>query len=281
MQQDRPLVRIGMVSFINTAPIYEVWKKTVHCPEWRIIAAPPSVLNGMLFNDELELGCVSSHEYAIHPERYRILSDLSISASGPVGSVFLFSRLQPEDLADRLVLLSGQSQTSVHLVKIILEEFYKVFPRYGTGDVLEGRFQGQDAQAVLAIGDDALRLERQGRYPIRLDLGEVWQQHTGLPFVFALWTVREEFCRREEESVRQIHRELLRCLAEGRRDLEGICRAVAPRIPMSSRACLSYLRSMEYDLGPEKLAALTRFFEYLMQRGEGHAASLPLRIFTL
>lgn len=272
-------VRIGMVNFINTAPIYEVWKKSVTRPDWQIIAAAPRVLNRMLFANELDLGCVSSYEYAVHPQHYKILGDLSISASGPVGSVFLFSRLAPEALTDKLVLLSGQSQTSVSLVKIILEEFYGVFPRYIVGSAMEPRPDHDAWDSVLAIGDEALRLVNGGAYPIRLDLGEVWHQHTGLPFVFALWTVRQGFCQQEPEQLGAVHRELLRCLDEGRRNLSAISRDVAPRIPMTPEACFRYLQSIEYDLGPEKMEALGRFYNYLIQRNEADPAALPLKFF--
>jgi chorismate dehydratase len=276
---DAKPVRIGMVNFINTAPIYEIWKKRVQRPDWRIIAAAPKVLNRMLYADELDLGCVSSYEYAIHPQRYMILADLSISASGPVGSVFLFSRLDPEALADKLVLLSSQSQTSVSLVKIILEEFYGIFPRYKVGSVMEARPDHDACDAVLAIGDEALRLANRGDYPIRLDLGEVWHRHTGLPFVFALWTVRSEFCQEEPEQLGAIHRELLRCLDEGRRNLVAISRDVAPRIPMTTEACCRYLQSIEYDFGPDKREALSRFYKYLINRKEADPAALPLKIY--
>ncbi len=279
-KEEQVQVRIGMVNFINTAPIYEIWKKTVNRPEWLIKAAPPNVLNQMLYEEELELGCVSSFEYAAHPWKYRILSDLSISASGPVGSVFLFSRVIPEKLSDQLVLLSGQSQTSASLVKIILEEFYQVFPHYMTGNVLESQKNGKKAAAVLAIGDEALKLLHDNEYPVKLDLGEVWQKHTELPFVFAVWGVREEFCQRQAGSVQAIHQELLRCLNEGRANLDDICKDVAPRIPMEHEACLRYLQSMEYDLGPEKLKALTCFFEFLIKRGEADSEALPIKIFN-
>jgi chorismate dehydratase len=272
-------VRIGMVNFINTAPIYEVWKKTVHRSDWQIIAAAPSELNRMLYQNELDLGCVSSFEYAVHPQQYKIIGDLSISASGPVGSVFLFSRVDPEQLSDKVVLLSGQSQTSVSLVKIILEEFYSIFPRYRVGSVMEPRQDEGVFDAVLAIGDDALRLVASSEYPIRLDLGEVWHQHTGLPFVFALWTVRAGFCHEEPEQLAAIHRELLRCLADGQRNLSAISREVAPRIPMDSEACWNYLRSIEYDFGPEKQQALRLFYEYLIKRNDADPAALPLKIY--
>jgi len=175
--------------------------------------------------------------------------------------------------------LSGQSQTSVSLVKIILEEFYTIFPRYRVGSVMEQRQEGGGFDAVLAIGDDALRLVACNDYPIRLDLGEVWHQHTGLPFVFALWTVRLGFCHEEPEQLDAIHRELLRCLAEGQRNLPAISREVAPRIPMDAEACLNYLQSIEYDLGPEKRQALLLFYEYLIKRKEADPAALPLKIY--
>jgi chorismate dehydratase len=278
MKSSKP-VRIGMVNFINTAPIYEIWKKTVQRSDWQIVAAPPSELNRMLYQDELDLGCVSSFEYAVHPQQYKSMGNLSISASGPVGSVFLFSRVEPDQLSDKLVLLSGQSQTSVSLVKIILEEFYSITPRYQVGNVMEHYQQEGGGDAVLAIGDEALRLLATNEYPIRLDLGEVWHQHTGLPFVFALWTVRVGFCDEQPEQLAAIHGELLRCLAEGQRDLQAISREVAPRIPMDREACWKYLKSIEYDFGPEKQQALKLFYEFLIKRNEADPAALPLKIY--
>ena len=271
--------RIGMVNFINTAPLYEVWQQTVNRPEWRITEAPPTTLNRLLYENELDLGFVSSHEYAAHPHLYRLLDNLSISATGPVGSVFLFSRVKPQELDNRLVLLSSQSQTSVALVKIILEEFYRVQPRYVTTEITADFCAVEDqVSAVLAIGDDALRLTRAGCYSVRLDLSEVWQQHTGLPFVFAVWAVRREFLHKDPDSVTEIHRELLRCIDEGRKNLLPICEIVAPRIPMPTRACYDYLCAMEYDLGPQKKKALEEFFLFLIQRGEAPTEALPLEI---
>ena len=85
-----PKVRIGMVNFINTAPLYDVWLRTVNRSDWTVVEAAPSVLNRMLYAEQLDMGLVSSQEYAAHPEKYLLLDDISISASGPVGSVFLF-----------------------------------------------------------------------------------------------------------------------------------------------------------------------------------------------
>lgn len=274
----RVTARIGMVNYINTAPLYEVWRQTVRRADWQVTEAPPAVLNRMLHANELDLGFVSSQEYALHPGEYRILSDLSISATGPVGSVFLFSEMPFAQLGNRLVQLSSQSQTSVSLVKIILEEFYQVHPRYRLDMAVEFEAEMEMPVAVLAIGDEALRLDAGGRYPFRLDLGEAWQARTGLPFVFAVWAVREDFCRTAPDTVSAIHRELHRCLREGKERLQEVSAAVAGRIPMDEAACFRYLRGIEYDLGSEKQEALTRFFGYLVSRGEVPATALPLKV---
>lgn len=265
-----------MVNYINTAPIYESWKKRVHPDQWHLIEAPPSTLNRMLAAGDLDLGFVSSHEYCIRPELYRILADLSISANGSVGSVFLFSRVDPGKLNGCPVLLSGQSQTSVFLVKIILEEFYGVQPLYRVGDVDSD--MSEETQALLAIGDQALRLVGDKRFAYQLDLGAVWRHHTGLPFVFAVCAVREDFCREHPETLARIHQEFAHCVRDGRENLEAICQVAAPRIPMHPDECYVYLRAIEYDLGREKQLALERFFRYLIDRGEGSAQSLPLKI---
>ncbi len=74
-----------MVNFINTAPLYETWKQSVARPEWLVVEANPAELNKKMAAAELDLGFISSHEYAASPSQYRILSGLSISANGPVG----------------------------------------------------------------------------------------------------------------------------------------------------------------------------------------------------
>ncbi len=276
INKDAVVARIGMVNFINTAPFYEMWRRTVDRPEWQITEAVPTTLNKMLFDGELDLGFVSSHEYGLHPKQYKILGGLSISATGAVGSVFLFSKVAIADLDGGLVGLSQQSQTSVSLVKIILEDFYHIRPQYRTrssATELDASFD-----AFLAIGDEALRLQQSSEFVVKLDLSKTWQHHTGLPFVFAIWAVRQEFCEVNPVAVVEIHHELQRCIQLGAENLDAICELVAPRIPMQPAACKTYLQKMEYDLSPVKVKALTYFFERLIQRGEIPVECLPLDI---
>ncbi len=277
LEGKQEIARLGMVNYINTAPIYEVWKKSVRDQRIKVIEEPPSVLNRMLAAGKIDLGFVSSYEYCVRPQKYRILRDLSISSTGPVGSVVLFSHFPMEELDNRLVLLSNQSETSVCLVKIILEEFYNVQPQYIGGEVTGE--MSKSCQAVLAIGDDALRLVSNGGYAYEFDLGEIWHRHTGLPFVFSVCAIQEEFCRGQNSLAVKIHRLLVNCRDQGKLEIEMICQKVAPRIPMEYQRCYTYLQALEYDLGDRKCLALEKFFSHLVKRKEADSAALPLKFF--
>ncbi len=276
LDESGPAVRIGMVNFINTAPIHEIWKSRDHDPSWLLVEQHPAALNRMLAAGEIDLGFVSSHEYGMRPESYVVLDDLSISANGPVGSVFLFSRIKPEMLSGLPVLLTNQSKTSVCLVRIALEKFFKVTPVYLEDEVKNARRIG--AEGVLAIGDDALRLNIEGTYQYSLDLGEMWRRYTGLPFVFAVCAARHQFVRDFPELVDRVHRELIGCRDLGLQRLDTVCSLAAPRIPMDVDACRTYLAGIEYNLGPLKKRALEQFYTYLFDFGEASRACLPLKI---
>lgn len=269
-------VRIGIVNYLNTAPILEKWKQSVHCKTWELVEENPVELNKKILEGEIDVGFVSSFEYGNHPEKYKILSGLSISANGPVGSVFLFSHVPLEQLDKSTVLLTAQSETSVQLLKIILEEFNEVNPDYTSGNVME--VEDKAYKAVLAIGDEALRLVEKSTYLYQYDLGDIWKRETGLPFVFAVCAVREEFFQNHCETIRNIHNELLRCRDEGVDDLETVCDIAAGRIPLSKQKCHDYLKAIEYDLAAPKKKALETFFEILIKRGDMQDNAIPLKI---
>jgi hypothetical protein len=77
---------------------------------------------------------------------------------------------------------------------------------------------------------EALILAQNKIYPHKIDLGKIWHDKTSLPFVFAVWAMRAEFCRSNPEVVRDIHHELMRCRQEGRKDLQSAAGKKAGRI---------------------------------------------------
>nr|WP_281382972.1 menaquinone biosynthesis protein [Dissulfurirhabdus thermomarina] len=256
-----------MVNFINTAPIYLPWKEMGEDPRFEVTEAPPTRLNRLLAEGRLDVGLVSAFAYAQLHARTAIFPDLGISATGPVGSVILYSRVPVEELDGRTIRLTPHSATSVHLLRILLEDILGLRPRYVTGELPPPHLRDPSMGAYLAIGDEALRLAADPDPWIRLDLADIWRRRTGLPFVFAVWAVRKEAWRRDPEAVRALYRRLRSCLRAGRAALGRISRAVAPRIPMSPEACLDYLRGIELDLDAAKRRGLRHFFRRLHALG--------------
>jgi chorismate dehydratase len=277
-ESGKTTVRIGMVNYLNTAPIYEKWKSSVQPENWILVEDHPAALNKKMAEGQIDLGFISCYEYGLHPEKYKILSGISVSANGPVGSIILFSHVPMNQLDKAPVLFSSQSETLIGLVKILLEKFQNVHPCYLTDEIQ--RINDEDCKAVLAIGDDALRLAEKSTYLYEYDLVDIWKRETGLPFVFAVCAVREEFCTNHPEILTEIHRELIRCRDEGTGDLEAICEFSASRIPMSKKKCYQYLSAIEYDLGAQKRKALETYFDFLTKRGDLDRSALPLKIFA-
>ena len=270
-----PKARLGMVNFINTAPVYIPWQEQGAHPAWEIVEGTPTELNAMLKAGELDAGLVSSYAYGLDYQDYFLLPDLGISATGAVGSVLLFSRVPVQDLHGKVVGLSPQSATSVNLLRIILERFAGVRPRYRTGCFME--LEQGDADAYLSIGDEALRRRSESSRFMQYDLAEIWLEHTGLPFVFAVCAVRAQSLEQRRGDIAELGKALTECRSRGSRDMERISAMVAGRIPMDPGACLEYLEGIEFDLSEDKQRGLLYFFRILAEMGDfPHIESLRL-----
>lgn len=258
------MLRAGMVNFINTATIYEPLKASGGVEGWEIVEGHPAELNSLLRRGNLDTGLISSFSYGTYHDDYYIFSDLGISVNGPVGSVFLFSKVPVEQLQGKKICLTCQSATSINLLYIILEYFKGIKPVYETGSF--DQFDVDDTvSAYLSIGDEALRLKNliSGLYVY--DLAEIWLQQTSHPFIFAVWAVRRESWVKNSAEITKFHDHLNWCYQKGRKDLFRISKNVAGRIPMSVEDCVSYLKGIELDLSHEKQEGLLKFFSLIKE----------------
>ena len=255
-----------MVNFINTAPVYIPWQEYGGHDAWEVVEGAPTELNSMLRRGMIDAGLISSYAYALDYQRYVLLPDLCISASGAVGSVLLFSRLPLEQLGGSLVGLTFQSATSINLLRIILEKFSGIAPQYRIGSF--GEMEQDELVAYLAIGDEALRLRSRNTGFFQYDLAEIWLEHTGMPFVFAVCAVRIDAWQARKQHVLSLGERLLQCRNIGKQDLDHISSLVAGRIPMDEAECLEYLKGIELDLSPVKQKGLLLFFNMLYELGD-------------
>ncbi len=113
------------------------------------------------------------------------IGDYGVACRGPVRSVLLFGIEPLDDLVNRgrPIHLTTQSETSRRLLRLLcLREF-------GREPVFAADLGA--ASGRLCIGDEALHRRQDALgWPVIVDLSEWWHRQTGLPFVFARWTVR-------------------------------------------------------------------------------------------
>jgi len=157
---------------------------------------------------------------------------------------------------------------------------YHVRPRFkaAPGSVRQSLSLGADDPAVLAIGDEALALRQDTRFPYQLDLGEVWRDWTGLPFVFGVWVARREAAQAHPEGVARGAKLLREAKKAGVAAIEEMVGLASLSKPNLRRAEIRrYFGHLSYDLGATEQQGLSRFFECLAEHGIiGEAPTLSI-----
>jgi len=258
--------RLGRIAYLNVLPIYFAMENIFAENGFHLVRGTPAELNALMRRGEVDLGSISALEYGRAFRDYLLLSDLSISSKGAVGSVLLFSRVPFSRLDGRRIRVSAASASGAALVKILMAKLFQVQPRYQTGQL--AGVPPKEVAAVLAIGDEALRLSASGAMPFELDLGQAWQELTGLPFVFGVWAVRRDFAEARPEATAALHRLLLRSRDWGLGSLPELSRIAAAFFSLSPAQILTYFRRLDYSLDPEHEDGLATFFNYLYNLGE-------------
>jgi len=285
-KEERVKFRIGKLSYLNNAPMYYALDRNLSslAGRYEIVEGPPSHLNQCIRQKKIDLTVASSIVYARNFEHYAILPDLSIGSDGPVKSVLLVSRVPMERLDKQPLLLTSDSETSVALVKILLSQ-RGVEPVYVRGNVLQG-IKGDscfppDYAAFLIIGDSALLLREKGSYPFIYDLGGEWKKMTGLPFVFALWIVRQEAFYLHGELVFQIWQALCASRHYSLTHPEEFIASVRTPAELSKEVCLRYIqKDLRYELSARYREGLIMYYRFLYELGEIHQPVQELNLLS-
>ncbi len=275
--QNKDDVRIGIIDCLYTAPITQLWKESVHRQEWLLKEMAIGELHSQIETRKIDIGFIPAFAYAQNTSEYKLLPGISISSAAAVGVGVLFSHFPFEQLAEKPVLLSSEKTSTAALTRIILEEWNKVTPQYILSEQEE--LNKEDVKAILASGDDALRLSEKPDFLYQFDLGDIWKRKMELPFVFAVCVARRDFCEEYPQTVQEIHQELLRCRDAGLADLPRVSELSAKKIPFSVDKCRSYLEGIRYELAGKERAALEDFMQLLISRQEITPEVLPLDFF--
>ncbi|OGW51953.1 MAG: hypothetical protein A2Z50_01805 [Nitrospirae bacterium RBG_19FT_COMBO_42_15] len=254
-------LRVGEINYSNCIPIFYTLKKRHHCADYTFIQGIPSELNQLISDCRIDISPSSSIEYAINPEKYLILPELSISSIKRVESILLFSQFRIEELNNKKIGLTKASATSTVLLKILLKRLYGYSNTFiDTEERLEEGLKKYPA--YLLIGDEALNenINKNGLFVY--DLGELWYNLTGKPFVYALWLVRKESVSSQKGLIIQFYKDLLSSRNEAYKNLVNIANDVNLYNNIGSERLIRYWQTISYDLTKKHIEGLLEFYNY-------------------
>lgn len=236
------MLRVGRISYLNVEPFF-------HSFPWPIAESlPPRALGEAVAAGRIDAGPLALAD-CLRLEGSVMRLPFGIVGPTRAQSVLLFSDCPMRELGGRRIAVTGETSTSVRLLRILL-----AFRDEVRAPILVGL--DEPADAALLIGDIALRL-RQGPWPRRhcFDLGEEWTAWTGYPMIFASWAARRDTpaaARADLAATLETSLETglasLPAIAARRRDLG-----------FSEGEIVTYLESFRYRIEPDDEKAIGEY----------------------
>jgi chorismate dehydratase len=220
-----------------------------------------------LGNGTADLGLVPITAFA-HTHDLRIVPGCAIASKGAIRSLLLIVRASIGLSGIRSIASDTSSRATHAYVQIMARHFWKIPARFVPhAPDLEAMLCAGDAAlligdpALLALEDRTARQKRTGEELLYLDLGAEWHKLTGLPWISAVWGVREEairFTPLRDELVR----DLVGSRDAGLAHIDALAHEWAMHIALPRDTIYTYLsRNIHYLLDEECLEGLRRFYE--------------------
>ncbi|NIV41005.1 MAG: hypothetical protein GWN11_08525 [Candidatus Dadabacteria bacterium] len=249
-------VTLGTVPFLNSKPLIYPLEQNLIEHNIQVSYFIPSELSGKLKSREVDIALMPVAELFKNPE-LKIFPGISISSMGPVDSVVLLSKKSLDEIGS--VALDKRSRSSSALIKIILEKFYNICPQYYYRDIDEGFLA--DIDSGMLIGNAGLHAKFYPQQGFTVyDLGQLWTEHTGLPFVYAVFAYHKD----NQEKIDSVGKSILESKTSGQKYIEEIIKDQAPKLGLTKEICFHYLsKSIRYDLGINEIEGMKKFGEYL------------------
>ncbi|MFF4698034.1 menaquinone biosynthesis protein [Streptomyces chattanoogensis] len=258
-RRSRP--RVGHIQFLNCLPLYWGLARTGALLDLDLSKDTPEKLSEQLIRGELDIAPVTLVEFLRAADDLVAFPDLAVGCDGPVMSCVIVSQKPLEQLHGGRVALGSTSRTSVRLAQLLLAEKIGVQPEYYSCPPDLGLMM-QEADAAVLIGDAALRANLHDGPKLGLevhDLGQMWKDWTGLPFVFAVWATRRDYLEREPAVVEKVHEAFL---ASRDLSLEEVTKVAeqAARWEMFDESVLErYFTTLDFRFGADQLQGVTEF----------------------
>ncbi len=274
--------RLGIIGYTNVAPLLQTLNAELEAQAVDWVRGVPTEINAALLEGRVDLANISAFEFLQHADQLRALPDFSISVLGPVYSVSLFHTVPWRELEGQTIAVTTHSATSVKLLETLLKldginaKLERAEPNL---ERLLERYP-----AALLIGDGALsewyrlcgpisettqmfRLPfkgqlSSGRDVMVTDLATSWYEHTGLPFVFAVWATRAD-----EPPPLEVVLAMRRARRHGVGHLAEVAALEAKRLRLPERIVQHYLWNFRYHLEAPDRAGLAKFSKLVAPNG--------------
>lgn len=261
MDNSRIRPRVGHIQFLNCVPLYWGLARTGTLLNLEMTKDTPEKLSEKLVQGDLDIAPVTVVEYLKHADELVAFPDIAVGCDGPVMSCVIVSQVPLEELDGRRVALGSTSRTSVRLAQLLLAERFGVTPEYYRCPPDLSAMM-QEADAAVLIGDAALRANLHDGPRLGLDvhdLGSLWKEWTGLPFVFAVWAARREYFEREPEITRRVHEAFLASRDLSLEEVTKVAEQAARWENFDAKVLEEYFTTLDFRFGVPQIEAVTEF----------------------
>jgi len=257
--RNRP--RVGHIQFLNCLPLYWGLARTGTLLDFELTKDTPEKLSEKLVRGDLDIGPITLVEFLKHADELVAFPDIAVGCDGPVMSCVIVSQVPLDQLDGARVALGSTSRTSVRLAQLLLAEQIGVEPSYYTCPP-DLPLMMQEADAAVLIGDAALRANLTEAPKLGLevhDLGAMWKEWTGLPFVFAVWAARRDYLEREPAVTRKVHEAFLASRDLSLDEVGKVAEQAARWEAFDVAVLEQYFTTLDFRFGGPQLAAVREF----------------------
>ncbi len=261
MDNSRTRPRVGHIQFLNCMPLYWGLARTGTLLDFELTKDTPEKLSERLVQGDLDIGPITLVEFLKHADELVAFPDIAVGCDGPVMSCVIVSKVPLDQLDGARVALGSTSRTSVRLAQLLLADHIGVEPSYYTCPP-DLALMMQEAEAAVLIGDAALRANMIDgpKYGLEVhDLGALWKEWTGLPFVFAVWAARREYAEREPVVTREVHKAFLASRDLSLVEVDKVAEQAARWEAFDENVLRQYFTTLDFRLGQPQLEAVGEF----------------------
>jgi aminodeoxyfutalosine synthase len=248
---------VSMMPYLNSVPFYEGFGGDESAA--KLVPLVPSAFGRFAREGVVDAGPMSLMDYAEVQDAFDMLP-YGVAVKGKAHSVLLYAHQPMDKLGGKQIGISADTSTSIELLRLLLKKKYDLqeftFTRL---DPVSANNDYTKFDAVLLIGDEALRRYHLGglaTFTYCYDLAEEWYAWKNLPFVFAVWAVRNSV---SADVRRDIEVTLSRSLDATKHIYDKIGWEHSKRLGMTREDLRTYLNAFTYRLGDDERTAMNEF----------------------